>query len=107
MATAGHQYQLPPCSLCAHHMYMDIYTNMYTYISMYICTAAAPSAPAFRAPRLHLSLFAGVALAQNGSSIRPWWIHHHYISAAVAVVMIMWPITPTYRQFTPLFNVRG
>ena len=46
-------------------------------------------------------------LSQNGSAIRPWWIHHHYISAAVAVVMILWPITPTYRQFTPLFNVRA
>ena len=47
-----------------------------------------------------------VVVGQNGSSIRPWWIHHHYISAMIAVVMLTWPITDTYRSFMKLFNVR-
>lgn len=32
-------------------------------------------------------------LVVNGSHIRPWWITHHYISAAASLALLGLPIT--------------
>jgi len=40
-------------------------------------------------------------LLVNGSNIRPWWIYHHYLSAAGTVVWLVWPLTETYLSFVP------
>ena len=28
----------------------------------------------------------------NGSSIRPWWIHHHYWSIATCMILLTLPV---------------
>jgi len=40
-------------------------------------------------------------LLVNGSNIRPWWIYHHYISAAGVVVWLVWPLTDIYLSYVP------
>lgn len=40
-------------------------------------------------------------LLVNGSNIRPWWIYHHYLSAAGTVVWLVWPPTPIYTDYVP------
>ena len=49
--------------------------------------------------------FGVLDVVQNGSSIRPWWIHHHYLSALIAIAMLTWPTTQNYDEFMQLFNV--
>jgi len=40
-------------------------------------------------------------LLVNGSNIRPWWIYHHYLSAAGTVVWLVWPQTEIYLSYVP------
>jgi hypothetical protein len=43
--------------------------------------------------------------AQNGSSIRPWWIVHHYLSALMSVLMLTWPAdSQVQASFLPSFT---
>jgi hypothetical protein len=43
-------------------------------------------------------------LLVNGSRIRSWWIVHHYISAAMSIVILTWPLTDLHASFLPLFT---
>lgn len=44
-------------------------------------------------------------LRVNGSTIRPWWIMHHYLSITGSLTMLLWPSnTPTFRIILPLFT---
>lgn len=53
--------------------------------------------------------FASLALRENillanGSHIRRWWIVHHYLSALLSFVLLVWPgPTDTYQRFRPVF----
>lgn len=38
-------------------------------------------------------------LLVNGSQIRPWWVQHHYWSAACALVMLALPVTSPSEWF--------
>eukprot|EP01113_Clastostelium_recurvatum_P036977 TRINITY_DN5361_c0_g1_i1.p1 TRINITY_DN5361_c0_g1~~TRINITY_DN5361_c0_g1_i1.p1 ORF type:complete len:365 (+),score=89.10 TRINITY_DN5361_c0_g1_i1:31-1095(+) len=40
-------------------------------------------------------------LRVNGSSIKRWWIVHHYLSMSGALVMLLWPLGPSYVHFFP------
>lgn len=42
-------------------------------------------------------------LLVNGSRIRRWWINHHYISAAMSLMVVLWPDGKAYRAFSPTF----
>jgi hypothetical protein len=43
-------------------------------------------------------------LKVNGSHIRPWWIHHHYWSMAMCVLMLSLPVdSPAFVQAITLF----
>lgn len=43
-------------------------------------------------------------LRVNGSKIQSWWIIHHYISAAMSVVMLTWPYTDVHQELMPTFT---
>jgi hypothetical protein len=43
-------------------------------------------------------------LRVNGSKIQSWWIIHHYISAAMSVVMLTWPFTAVHESLMPTFT---
>jgi len=53
--------------------------------------------------------FASLALRENillanGSHIRRWWIIHHYLSAILSFILLVWPAsTETYQSFRPIF----
>ena len=34
----------------------------------------------------------GLVLQVNGSSIRPWWIHHHYYALATCLLILTLPV---------------
>lgn len=39
-------------------------------------------------------------LLLNGSSIRPWWIWHHYISALTCIIFLMMPVdSPAVQRY--------
>ncbi|KAJ3147602.1 hypothetical protein HDU89_005218 [Geranomyces variabilis] len=42
-------------------------------------------------------------LLVNGSRIRTWWFVHHYISIALAGVVLIWPASPLYQSFRTHF----
>ncbi|KAJ3179117.1 hypothetical protein HDU87_003073 [Geranomyces variabilis] len=42
-------------------------------------------------------------LLVNGSRIRTWWFVHHYISIALAGVVLIWPASPLYHSFRTHF----
>ncbi|KAA0158654.1 hypothetical protein FNF31_05301 [Cafeteria roenbergensis] len=44
-------------------------------------------------------------LRVNGSRIMSWWIVHHYISAAMSIVMLTWPFTSLHEELMPSFTV--
>lgn len=44
-------------------------------------------------------------LRVNGSRIMSWWIVHHYISAAMSIVMLTWPFTALHEELMPSFTV--
>jgi hypothetical protein len=39
-------------------------------------------------------------LKMNGSAIKPWWIHHHYISIGMVIVLISWCSQENFREFS-------
>jgi hypothetical protein len=42
---------------------------------------------------------------QNGSTIRSWWLVHHYISALMSVIVLTWPPdSVSWDLFTPTFT---
>ncbi|RYG54403.1 hypothetical protein EON66_07185 [archaeon] len=42
---------------------------------------------------------------QNGSNIMKWWIHHHYMSAVLSLVLLTWPTdSDTWHRFHPVFT---
>lgn len=44
-------------------------------------------------------------LRVNGSSIRPWWITHHYISGIMSMIVLTWPSdSKTWNHFLPQFT---
>eukprot|EP01112_Ceratiomyxa_fruticulosa_P005673 TRINITY_DN1645_c0_g1_i1.p1 TRINITY_DN1645_c0_g1~~TRINITY_DN1645_c0_g1_i1.p1 ORF type:complete len:334 (-),score=45.65 TRINITY_DN1645_c0_g1_i1:89-1090(-) len=42
-------------------------------------------------------------LRVNGSSIKSWWIYHHYLSMIGSLVMMLWPLDGTFTLFLPGF----
>jgi hypothetical protein len=42
-------------------------------------------------------------LKVNGSSIKPWWILHHYLSIVGSMTMLLWPMGATFKVMIPLF----
>ncbi|GAM28319.1 hypothetical protein SAMD00019534_114950, partial [Acytostelium subglobosum LB1] len=40
-------------------------------------------------------------LLVNGSSIRPWWIMHHYLSIAGSLTNLLWPFSDSFAYFLP------
>eukprot|EP01133_Synstelium_polycarpum_P008696 gene8696-10216_t len=40
-------------------------------------------------------------LLVNGSSIRPWWIIHHYLSIAGSLTNLLWPFSESFSYFLP------
>lgn len=44
-------------------------------------------------------------LRMNGSRMRQWWITHHYVSAAMSVVVLTWPTdSRSWERFLPVFT---
>lgn len=43
-------------------------------------------------------------LMVNGSTIRIWWLYHHYLAAFGTVTLLVWPETETYLAYVPFFN---
>lgn len=39
-------------------------------------------------------------LQVNGSSIKNWWIYHHYLSIALSLVILLWPYSESSRIFS-------
>jgi len=46
-------------------------------------------------------------LRKNGSNIKGWWIAHHYISMAAAVVLLTWPSSESYSLFANDLHLFG
>lgn len=42
-------------------------------------------------------------LKVNGSSIKPWWILHHYLSILCSLTMLLWPMGDTFQSMVHLF----
>eukprot|EP01132_Coremiostelium_polycephalum_P001959 gene1959-2404_t len=40
-------------------------------------------------------------LRVNGSSIKPWWIIHHYLSIAGSLTNLLWPLSESFSYFLP------
>jgi len=40
-------------------------------------------------------------LKVNGSSIKRWWIVHHYLSMIGSLIMLLWPLGPAFHHFLP------
>ena len=44
------------------------------------------------------------SLQVNGSSIRPWWIHHHYWSILTCLILLTLPVdSPAVQVFVKKF----
>eukprot|EP00727_Mastigamoeba_balamuthi_P010624 m51a1_g6184 putative protein tyrosine kinase (1121) ;mRNA; f:40599-46272 len=56
-----------------------------------------------------LFYFSSLALRENllrvnGSTIRTWWVTHHYLSSVLSLVFIVWPVSSaTFQEFQPVF----
>ncbi|EGG16102.1 transmembrane protein [Cavenderia fasciculata] len=44
-------------------------------------------------------------LLVNGSSIRPWWIMHHYLSIAGALTNLLWPLSTSFTDLLPMMTM--
>eukprot|EP00189_Rhodosorus_marinus_P004218 CAMPEP_0113963234 /NCGR_PEP_ID=MMETSP0011_2-20120614/6391_1 /TAXON_ID=101924 /ORGANISM="Rhodosorus marinus" /LENGTH=326 /DNA_ID=CAMNT_0000975243 /DNA_START=295 /DNA_END=1275 /DNA_ORIENTATION=- /assembly_acc=CAM_ASM_000156 len=46
-------------------------------------------------------------LRENGSNIKSWWIQHHYLMVGCGVVLMTWPPTESYHQFSLILHAFG
>lgn len=61
----------PPAPSCPHSFVDSIY---YIFLGWYFASVTIRE----------------LILRANGSSIRTWWLIHHYASIAVAAVLLLW-----------------